>query len=89
MNLTALVAVLAIAGEEPADTAPIEPKTFSALCKDGFCIAPLEELRKFSEANAALIAEVNRLRAELAATREMKGCGKLEVLPKLKKERNL
>lgn len=91
-----LVAVL-VAGDIPPATPPAIPDEGIELpvrCAANVCVMPRDVVSRMVEAHNGHVDDIAALKRELAKLREIKGCAKLEVVPKqpspgYKKERDL
>jgi hypothetical protein len=99
MNALIFAAALAIAGEGPGPAPdvqkppsvldPVETETYQILCRGDVCLLQREVYESGERLKQQLLERVEALTKELRSARDMKGCGKVEVLPKLKKDRDL
>lgn len=103
MSAFVLMAWLAAAGDLPpevrtppaapaAPAAPAEEESVLRVygCNEArtACVVSAPDLAMLVQANNYKADEIAKLRDQLKALRESKGCAKLEVLPKLKRERD-
>lgn len=74
----------------PPDTPPpgMQHFKYNAPCVEGICLVPEPIALAMQENNTRLRADLAVAREELEKLRSIKGCAKLEVLPKLKKDRD-
>lgn len=88
MSPLALVALLAVAGDLPPPKADEPEVVLPIRCNATVCLAPREIIAGMVEAHNAHVDKISELEKQLEAMRKMKGCAKVDVLPKLKKERD-
>lgn len=77
--------LLFVNGDMPPERADVE---LGIACGTRSCIVPIDLMRNMVEAHNAHVNEIRGLEKQLADMKVIKGCAKLEVLPKLKRERD-
>lgn len=71
----------------PAPKAEEQPE-IPIRCNGIICVMPVELAKALADAHNSQVDEIASLKKQLDDLKTIKGCAKLEVLPKLKRERD-
>ncbi len=82
-----LFVALMAAGLARANVPGVERRSVQANCDPTECIVARSDLEALARGNQALAEMVEAQQAELRKLRDLKGCGKLEVVPPAKPTR--